>query len=121
MTWPPAFDPDHAEVVLRGLAAMLPGLRPYLRRLPRTTVDGGYYMRTPENRPLIGPLPIAGAYVIGALSGYGIMAACAAGELLAAHLAGGPLPAYAPAFSPARYADPAYRALLASWPASWQL
>jgi glycine/D-amino acid oxidase-like deaminating enzyme len=71
-------------------------------------------MKTFENRPLIGPLPVEGAYVVGALSGFGVMAACAAGELLAAHIAGGTLPAYAPAFRLARYTDPAYRRALAT-------
>jgi sarcosine oxidase, subunit beta len=42
------------------------------------------------------------------------MAACAAGELLAAHVTGAALPPYAGAFDLARYDDPAYRALLAS-------
>ena len=31
-------------------------------------IDGGYYCKTQENRPLVGPLPVAGAYMIGALS-----------------------------------------------------
>ena len=56
------------------------------------TVDGGYYAKTPENRPLIGPLPIAGAWVNAAYSGFGIMGACAGGELLAAHVGGSSLP-----------------------------
>jgi len=33
-----------------------------------------------ENRPLIGKLPIEGAYVVGALSGFGVMAACEQGN-----------------------------------------
>jgi glycine/D-amino acid oxidase-like deaminating enzyme len=80
-------------------------------------VDGGYYTKTPENRPLVGPLPIDGAYVIGALSGYGVMASQAAAELLATHVTGGPLPAYAAALSPSRYADVAYQARLEAWDA----
>jgi glycine/D-amino acid oxidase-like deaminating enzyme len=64
---------------------------------------------------------VDGAHVIGALSGYGLMAACAAGELLAAHVTGAPLPAYAPAFTPARYADPAYLARLEAWGPTGQL
>jgi glycine/D-amino acid oxidase-like deaminating enzyme len=64
---------------------------------------------------------VQGAYVIGALSGYGLMAACAAGELLADHLTGSPLPDYAPAFSLERYADPVYLALLERWGDSGQL
>jgi glycine/D-amino acid oxidase-like deaminating enzyme len=108
-------DPYFPELALRGAATMVPGLRAYLDPMPRVTVDGGYYTRTPENRPLIGPLPVPGAFVLGALSGYGLMAACAAGELLTAHVTGEGLPAYAAAFHPARFEDPAYRRRLATW------
>ena len=41
-------------------------------------------------------------------SGFGIMGACAGGELLAAHVCEKPLPAYAAAFHPARLDDPGY-------------
>jgi glycine/D-amino acid oxidase-like deaminating enzyme len=100
---------------------MLPALEVYFDRLPRPIVDGGYYAKTPENRPLIGPLPVGGAYIVGALSGFGIMAACAAGELLAAYVVGDERPAYARWFLPGRYADPEYQALLADWDESGQL
>jgi sarcosine oxidase subunit beta len=119
--WPPRFDPHYFEIVLRGLATMLPGLQAYLDRAPQPAIDGGYYTKTRENRPLIGPLPVKGAYVIGALSGFGVMAACAAGELLAAHLTGGALPHYAPAFLLERYQDPGYQRLLETWEESGQL
>jgi glycine/D-amino acid oxidase-like deaminating enzyme len=88
---------------------MLPRLKAYLGRLPRFWLDGGYYLKTRENRPLIGPLPVEGAYVIGALSGFGLMAACAASELLAKHITSSSLPAYSPAFSLERYTDPIYQ------------
>ena len=117
----PPINPHYFEVVLRGLSRMIPGLRAYFDRLPRPVVDGGYYTKTRENRPLIGPLPAEGAYLIGALSGFGIMAACAAGELLAAHVTGSKLPSYAPWFLLERYRDPAYQKLLAEWDASGQL
>jgi len=120
-TWPLEFDPAFPDVVLRGLATMLPALQAYWGRAPRPSVDGGYYTKTRENRPLVGPLPVAGAYVIGALSGFGLMAAAACGELLAAHVTGGALPSYAPAFAPARYADPDYQARLATWDSTGQL
>jgi glycine/D-amino acid oxidase-like deaminating enzyme len=116
--WPPRFAPEYAEVVLRGLTRMLPGMSAYLQRLHKPLIDGGYYCKTRENRPLIGPLPVEGAYIIGALSGYGIMAAMAAGELLAAHITGQALPAYAAAFLPNRYEDAAYQKLLAGWDAT---
>ena len=119
--WPVPGDELFPETVLRGLEALLPGMRQYRGRAGKPWLDGGYYTKTPENRPLIGPLPVAGAYVLGALSGYGIMAACAAGELLAAHVTGEALPAYASAFAPSRYEDPAYREMLKSWGDSGQL
>jgi glycine/D-amino acid oxidase-like deaminating enzyme len=119
--WPPQFDPYYFEIVLRGLATMLPELRAYLDKAPRPAIDGGYYTKTRENRPLIGPLPVKGAYVIGALSGFGVMAACAAGELLAAHLTGGALPHYAPAFLLERYQDREYQRVLETWEESGQL
>jgi len=117
----PGCDPVYAEVVLRGLSRMAPGLRGYFGRLPRPVIDGGYYAKTQENRPLIGPLPVAGAYVIAALSGFGIMAGCAAGELLAAHVTGRDLPPYARWFLPERYEDPEYQKLLEDWDDSGQL
>ena len=86
-TFPLAFDPAYPEVVLRGMARMIPALTPYLERLPRSFVDGGYYSKTRENRFLSGPLPVAGAYIIGALSGYGMMASNGAADLLADHIA----------------------------------
>ena len=115
--WPPSFDPHLGEVLLRGLARMIPAAQAYRGEGSRGRVDGGYYTKTPENRPLVGPLPVDGAFVIGALSGYGIMASQAAAELLAAHVTGAALPAYAAALSPARYDDPAYRRRLESWDA----
>ena len=112
---PPPEDPDYPEVVLRGLTTVVPALQAYLDKMPKPMIDGGYYTKTKENRPLIGPLPVEGAYIIAALSGYGLMAAPAAGELLAAHIAGDALPDYAPAFRLSRYQNPAYRQLLANW------
>jgi glycine/D-amino acid oxidase-like deaminating enzyme len=119
--WPPLLDEQYPEIALRGLATMLPGLKAYFDKSPRPVLDGGYYTKTRENRPLIGSLPIGGAFLIGALSGYGLMASCAAGELLAAHLTGSALPPYAPAFTLDRYDDPAYQRLLLNWGDSGQL
>jgi sarcosine oxidase subunit beta len=119
--WPIPLDTQYPEIALRGLARLIPGMRAYLETTPRPRLDGGYYTRTVENRPLIGKLPVEGAYVIGALSGFGIMACCAAGELLAAHLTGSPLPDYAPAFALERYQDPAYQELLRNWGTCGQL
>jgi glycine/D-amino acid oxidase-like deaminating enzyme len=112
-------DPPHyPELVLRGMARMVPAFRGYQERMPRAVVDGGYYGKTVENRPLIGPLPVDGAYVTSAYSGFGIMAGCAGGELVAAHVTGSPLPDYAPVFALARYDDPAYRKRIEAWGAT---
>ncbi|WP_025770278.1 NAD(P)/FAD-dependent oxidoreductase [Thioalkalivibrio sp. HK1] len=97
------------EIALRGWSKMIPALCEYFERLPKTIVDGGYYVRTPENRPLIGPLPVAGAWVNAAWSGFGIMGGCAGGELAANWITGDPMPPWAKAFHPARFDDPAYR------------
>jgi len=56
-----------------------------------------------------------------AYSGFGVMASCASGELIARHITGGVLPDYAPAFLPSRYQDPEYRALLDQWGDGGQL
>jgi glycine/D-amino acid oxidase-like deaminating enzyme len=120
-TFPIAFDPWYPEIVLRGMARMIPGLKPYLGRMPRCVVDGGYYTKTRENRFLAGPLPVEGAYIIGALSGYGLMAANGAADLLADYIAERPLPRYAPAFHLDRYRDPEYVKRLDRWGDSGQL
>ena len=118
---PPPLDEMFPEIALRGMAAILPGFKNYFDRVPRPMLDGGYYTRTRENRPLIGPLPIDGTYILGALSGFGMMAACGAGELLAAHITGNELPPYSPAFSLERYEDPAYQNKIESWGYEGQL
>ena len=88
------------------------------------SVDGGYYTKTPDNLPLIGRVPgaPAGSFICAGLSGYGVMAANAAGELLAAHVAGEDrLPqyaSYADTFSPTRWMDEEYKARVASGAAS---
>jgi len=119
--WPPPINEQYPEVALRGLSAMLPRMKEYFSRMPRPQLDGGYYTKTRENLPLVGPLGVEGAYVIGAVSGYGIMAACGVGELLAAHVTGSTLPSYAPAFELSRYDDPEYRLKLENWGESGQL
>ena len=115
------WDPRYPEIVLRGMSRMLPSLERYFGRLPRPWIDGGYYVRTRENRPLVGPLPLEGSFVCSAFSGFGIMGSGAGAELLAAHVAGTSLPPWADAFALARYDDPAYRALLDNWPDDGQL
>ncbi|MGH8957938.1 MAG: NAD(P)/FAD-dependent oxidoreductase, partial [Acidimicrobiia bacterium] len=94
-TWPLPDDPLYPEAVLRGLTTAVPGLSVYRDHLPQPVVDGGYYTKTRENRPLIGRLPVEGAFVVGAFSGFGVMAAAAAGELAAQTITDAPLPDYA--------------------------
>ncbi|MEO8333746.1 MAG: FAD-binding oxidoreductase [bacterium] len=106
--WPQQFDPRYADICLRGLAAMAPGMSAYLGVAERGVVDGGYYCKTTDNRPLVGPLPVDGAFVIGGLSGTGIMTSQSAAELLAAHVTGSALPEWSNAFLPSRYDSPLY-------------
>ena len=110
-----------AELLLRGLTPMAPRLGGYIgddgTLRANVDVDGGYYTKAPDNLPLVGPLAgaPAGAYVCAGLSGYGVMAANAAGDLLARHVAGEALPrAYADAFLPERWAREAYCRSVAS-------
>ncbi len=119
--FPIRLDPTYPEIVIRGISSMVPGLEVYLNRLPKPTLDGGYYTKTEENRPLACPLPVSGAYVIGALSGFGIMSAPALGELLADYIAGKTLPSYAGSFDLRRYEDPDYQNILTSWGDDWQI
>jgi glycine/D-amino acid oxidase-like deaminating enzyme len=83
--------------------------------------DGGFYTKTKENLPLIGPTDIDGFYLLGALSGYGLMAACAAGELITGWITDSQLPEYAQVFSLARYHDPAVADALKSKAPSGEL
>ena len=123
----------YPDICLRGLARVIPALAAYFdedardrlsesrggSELPHPVepiTDGGYYTKTKENHPLVGPAPgpagegkLDGAFLCGAVSGYGIMASHAAGELAAAHAVGGALPthmlSYADLLNPLRYQD----------------
>lgn len=108
-------DPQFPEIVMRGAAALLPSLTPYIQTPPSRFVHyGGYYTMTTENWPLIGPMGPANTYVVGALSGFGSMSACAAGNLCAAWVCDSDLPEYAAHLSPARRRDPLLMAELES-------
>jgi glycine/D-amino acid oxidase-like deaminating enzyme len=113
--------PHYAEIALRGMSTMVPGLRAYAGKPTRPYVDGGYYVKTRENRQLIGPTPVDGLYVSCGYSGFGVMASCAGGELVARHITGAPLPDYAPAFLISRYQNPQYIKLLDQWGDGGQL
>jgi glycine/D-amino acid oxidase-like deaminating enzyme len=115
--WPAQFDERYRETVLRGAARMVPAMAPYVGTSASAVLDGGYYCKTRENRPLIGTLPVQGAFMCAALSGIGLMSSHAAGELVALHVAGASLPDYAAAFAPSRYDDPSYLARIDQWSA----
>jgi glycine/D-amino acid oxidase-like deaminating enzyme len=114
-------DAVYPEVVMRGMVKLAPALAPYVERLPHMYMDGGYYTKTEENRPLVGSTAVPGYFVSCAFSGYGLMAAPAAGELLAAHILGHALPEHAAAFTLDRYERPSYQAQLAAWGSTGQL
>ncbi|PID62633.1 MAG: FAD-dependent oxidoreductase [Gammaproteobacteria bacterium] len=109
----PELDDHFPEVVLRGASRLHPALAQYEGRLPAARRHyGGYYTLTEENWPLVGPMKTAGAFVAGAFSGFGSMAACAAGELAAQWVRGDPLPPWGKLFSLERYDDSALMASL---------
>jgi glycine/D-amino acid oxidase-like deaminating enzyme len=111
----PPVDPQFPDTVLRGASRLNPALAGYIGRLPRGARHyGGWYTMTDENWPLIGPMRARGAFVAGALSGYGSMAACAAGALCAAWVAGKPVPEYARLFTLERRSNAALMAELAA-------
>ncbi len=92
----PNLDPRFPEIVLRGPARLHPALKAYYAKLPRKMVHyGGFYTKTSDNWPLIGPMGAPDAFMVCGLSGHGTMAACASGELAAAWLNGCPLPDWA--------------------------
>ena len=99
-------DPNFPDIVLRGASRLNPRLKQYYGRLPRQiTHYGGYYTMTKENWPLIGPMKTEGAFVAGALSGFGTMAACATGALCASCVRGATRPEFAERLSLSRYDD----------------
>ena len=107
-------DPQFPDTVIRGASRLNPRLATYIGRLPRGVHHyGGYYTMTEENWPLIGPMKTEGAFIAGALSGFGSMAACATGSLCAAWVMGQPVPEYAKSLSSSRYEDKTLMAELA--------
>jgi glycine/D-amino acid oxidase-like deaminating enzyme len=99
-------DDNFPDIVLRGATRLNPALKAYYGQLPHNMHHyGGWYTMTEENWPLIGAMGPPGAFMNCAMSGFGTMAACAAGELCAAIVADADLPAYAKGFSLDRYKD----------------
>jgi len=111
-TWPIPIDDLYPEVVMKGLSTMIPGLSPYLDGLPEHTVDGGYYTKTKENRPLVGPCGPSGFHVVCGFSGFGVMVASGAGDLAARHITGAGLPEYADDFLLSRYQRAEYTKMM---------
>lgn len=98
-SYPLSFPPRYRETVLAALAEMVPALERYLPQASEAIADGGYYCKAPDNRPLLGPTKLPGVYLLGALSGFGVMASQAAAELVAAYLRSEALPDYAAYFA----------------------
>ena len=117
----PQGDVQFAELVLRGASRFLPGLAAYLERIP-TPIHAwaGYYSRTAENWPLVGPLS-EGVFTVTALSGFGTMMAMACAELCSAWICDTPRADYSRHFSPARYEDLKMVAEMSRWSADGQL
>jgi glycine/D-amino acid oxidase-like deaminating enzyme len=111
---PDPMDPQFPDTVLRGASRLHPALAAYIGRLPRGARHyGGYYTMTEENWPLIGPMKTPGAFLAGALSGFGSMAACATGSICAAWVRNEPVPDFARSLTTSRYDDHALMAELA--------
>ncbi|MCX2698586.1 NAD(P)/FAD-dependent oxidoreductase [Ochrobactrum chromiisoli] len=100
-------DQHFPDILLRAASRLQPGLSNYVGHLPRNSHHyGGYYTTTRENWPLIGPmLNTPGAFIAGALSGFGTMASCISGLICADQVAGAPTVEYASKLSPSRYQD----------------
>ncbi|WP_103068256.1 NAD(P)/FAD-dependent oxidoreductase [Aquimarina sediminis] len=95
------------NIVLKGASRFIPKLIEYENNIPSPLIQySGYYTRTKENWPLIGPTKAHNVFVIGALSGFGTMIACGAGELCASYILNETnLPQYHTHFNPNRYTN----------------
>ncbi len=95
---------EFPEIVLRAASRLNPSLKAYVDHMPTGIHHyGGFYTLTDENWPLIGEMEVEGSFVVGAMSGFGTMAACAAGDLCARVMMDSDVPSYANALSPQRY------------------
>lgn len=105
--WKPSTLELFPQVVLKGASRFIPQLMEYQKNIPTPIIQyAGYYTRTKENFPLIGPTEMPNVFLVGALAGYGTMGACAAGELCAKYILNETeLPDYSRYFHPLRYED----------------
>ena len=103
---------DHIENLLR-LEAILPG---YGRGLDPGQLDGrvGFRPMSPDRLPMVGPLAVSdGLWVLNGFGARGLVWASLCGELLAAQVAGDPLPVetdLSQALIPSRFDDKRSRA-----------
>ncbi len=105
--------PYFPQVVLKGASRFIPALKAYAENIPTPIIEyGGYYTRTEENWPLVGPTENENIFVIGALAGFGTMTACAVGELCTQYIIQKELPWYAEYFHPNRYNNPKIKAII---------
>lgn len=77
----------HYEATLRTCSRLLPSLESLIERPPKPVIDGGCYVQALDNRPVLGEI-VPGFYAMGAFSGYGIMAALGAAEIVANDMLG---------------------------------
>ena len=105
----PACPPDFPRMVQLGASTFIPGLSTESAVL---AYEGGYYARTPDGRPLIGPIGTgapSGFFAVAGFAGFGAMMAAAAGDLAADLICGETAPTdVAAAFDPRRFDDAAY-------------
>ena len=102
----PACPPEYPRHVLERASTIVPGLAAYLDgELPVVAHDGGFYARTPDGLPLIGPTAVDGTFTVSGLAGFGAMMAPAAGEVATAWILGDPPSSMASAFDPRRFVD----------------
>lgn len=108
----PSFE-HFPQVVLKGASRFIPDLAAYAENIPTPLIEyGGYYTRTKENWPLVGPTEMDNVFVVGALAGFGSMTACSVGQLCAQYVCEQALPWYADYFHPNRYNNPAMQEVL---------
>ncbi|TMW56466.1 hypothetical protein Poli38472_006476 [Pythium oligandrum] len=111
-------DQHYPEACLRALCRLYPEMKSYLtdpRVRSTMTVNGGYYCKTLDNMPMIGPAPstVEGIFLQSAMTGIGLMSSGASGQLLAAHVMGQTpahkkLAEHVNAFLPSRFEDAHY-------------
>ncbi len=110
LTGPIEPDPDFPADVLHALGEMLPGLRRVAGGCLHRQSVSGYYCKSPDQLPLVGPWKYPGLYLHGCFSGYGLMVSQGAADILARTLVGQALPAWGAGLDPRRFLDPQYLA-----------